>query len=1143
MGDNRGVWFAVLGALEVRDRDGRAVPVSGARARTLMVLLALEAGRSVPLDRLIDAQYGDDPPAGAANAVQAQVSRLRRALPDDVIAYDGTGYRLLADPDDVDAHRFESLAAEGRRLLAAGRPAEATEPLTAALALWRGPALADLPVAASGDVRDAVGEGVAARLDELRLTALEDLAEAHLTVGDATQVAELRRLVAAHPLRERAAALLMRALTAEDRRAEALEVYEETREVLGDRLGTDPSPELAALHLDLLRDEPAAHDRPRPPSPGAPDGPGVRGLVTAGMAGTAAPPARRSGVPAQLTSFVGRAAELERLREIGEHGGPRLVTVVGPGGIGKTRLAVEAAARSAREVCLADLSAAGADQVPAAVLTAVGVRDPGYRHTPMDPTDRLVAALAGRELLLVLDNCEHVVAAAAAVTRTLLATCPGLSILATSREPLSLTGETLIPLRPLPVPRAPAGDGPAPAGVPDGPAVRLFADRAAAVRPGFAVDASNADQVARICAALDGLPLAIELAAARLRALTVDDVAARLADDDRFALLSRGDRTAAARHQTLRAVVEWSWALLTPAERTLARRLAVFPDGAVVAAITAICAPPTDRDDIGEPTGTATAVSRPDDDGPGRAAGDAALGGADVREVLADLVDKSLVTTDGHRYRMLDTIRLFCAERLAEAGEEERVRARHAAYYLDLARAADPHLRRAEQLDWLARLSAEHGNLMAALRWAERHEPDTALRLIAALAAYMWLRGCHAEAGPAATRLLPHATAALGQSGSPGTGLEEEYLMCVVHAVPRAAPGYWARGHEVVQVTDRQRRYPFAVAVWGMAAGPPPGDSAHAGKRILDPDPWNRALLRLSDALMTWLDGVPAGAEGDLTDALAEFEALGERWGTAQCLDWLAVLASWRGDWPRAEHLWARALHMLEELGATDETVDILTHRAESRTRASAPRPTYDADVAPTAPPAGPAGAVADLRRAGELARTAGAAVVPASVRLGLGDAARSTGDAAAARREYTAALAAIEDDGWRAGALRARVATALGHLAAAAGAPSEAAGHYAEAVSAARDAPTTEALITALTARAAAVLLPGEDEASAAERAAVLLGAAAAARGTEIAGDPDTARVAETARAVLGPDAYDAAHTRGAALPRADVLATLTSP
>ncbi|GGQ04229.1 BTAD domain-containing putative transcriptional regulator [Streptosporangium pseudovulgare] len=1074
--------FGVLGPLEVRSAAGEEIPVGGPRPRALLVMLLLNAGRVVGVTELIDGQYGDDPPAGAANALQAQVSRLRRNLPAGVVEFHGAGYRLAVDPGDVDVHRFERLAREGRRLLAAGHHEAAAGTLREALGLWRGPALADLPPGSFRRAREA-------RLEELRLVAAEDLVEAELALPEGTSVAELRRLADVHPLRERLRGQLMRALHAAGRQAEALEVFEETRRTLAEELGADPSPELAAVHLAVLR------------------------------AAEPAPPPRRR-LAAQLTSFVGRERELERIGALRDS---RLVTITGPGGTGKTRLAIEAAGRDRREACFVDLtSAADDDQVPRAVLGALGLRETGFQSLrTADPADRLVAALADRESLLVLDNCEHVIAGTAVLARGLLAECPGLRVLATSREPLGITGETLVPLAPLPTPPPdlPPRDAAA------YPAVRLFADRAAAVRPGFEVGPDNAAAVVRICAALDGLPLAIELAAARLRSFTAEEIAGRLAEHGRFRLLSRGDRTAAARHRTLRAVVEWSWDLLTPDERALARRFAVFTGGASLEAVEEVCGV------------------------------DAAAG------LLADLVDRSLVEADGDRYRMLNTILLFCAEKLAESGEGERLRAAHARHFLGLAERAGPHLLRAGQLRWLERLSAEHGNLMAALRWAVRGDRGTAMRLVAALAIYWWLSGRRAQAGEAAAELLDAA-------GGPPKGLEEEYVVCVAHAVPRAPAGHWERAGEIMRSLDRPTRHPFTVALWGMLAGPS-GPIGPEAERLLGSDPWNRALGRLSRALLAVFGGEIARGEREFAEALTEFRDLGERWGTAQALDGLALIAGLRGEWARAREPWGEALRLMEELGALEESADLLAHRAEALVRQG-----------------DPAAAVADYRRAGELARKAGWPDAPAEVHLGLGRIAWHRGDLVEARRLFGAALRAAEDGPLAAGT-RTRALTALGRLAGAEGDPAGARLRHRRALAAARGTPLTSDLAAAAEGWAGAVLLEhggepattadgpatvepasgtagtgrpgtvmagttrpvepasgtaraGESARAAGERAALLLGAAVALRGTAVAGDRDVARTAAEARDLAGVEAFAAAFARGAAMRRDEARAVL---
>ncbi|GAA1745941.1 BTAD domain-containing putative transcriptional regulator [Nonomuraea bangladeshensis] len=1057
MRDNRDVQFGILGPLTVRAADGREVAVGGLRPRALLALLLLDAGRTVSVERLIDGQYGDDPPAGAANAVQAQVSRLRRALPDRLIEFHGAGYRLAVEREDVDAHRFERLAREGRRLLAAGLSAQAAAVLGDALELWRGPALADVldaPLAAAQ----------ARRLEELRLSAREDLLAAELALPEASPVGALRELVAAHPLRERARGLLMRALHAAGRQAEALAVYDETRRLLADELGADPSAELAALHLEILRGSaagPAAVARTRPPTP--------------------------------FTSFVGREDELARIRSLAE---ARLVTIVGPGGTGKTRLAVEATTDGRREVCFVDLSLVDGDsggQVAAAVLGALGLREPALRAPEAggagDAAGRVVAALSEQELTLVLDNCEHVVAGAAALARRLLTSCPRLTVLATSREPLNITGEHLVPLAPLPDPLA----------------VRLFADRASAVRQGFALGPDNLDAVRGICAALDGLPLAIELAAARTRTFGVAEIAARLAEHGRFALLSRGDRTAAARHRTLHGVVEWSWSLLAEEEQELARRFAVFAGGARLEAVEAVC-------------------------------------GADAAEPLAGLVDKSFVETDGERYQMLETIRLFCAGRLAEAGEEERLRRAHAAWFLELARRADDHLYRAEQLDWLARLSADDANLRAALRWSVEHDPATAARLVAALAMYWWLSGRRGQAIAPATRLLDTLGA------EPPAELAEEYVLTVLHAVPDAGSPHWERARAAAGSLGRPMRCRLGPALWGMVAGPPDDDGGEHWPPLLSADPWSRALGRLSEALILVLRGRIGAAERELESVLTDFGAVGERWGKAQALDWLALITSWRGDRARAMHLWQDAVGLLEELGAAEELVDVLCRRAEARCRAD-----------------DPGGARADCERAAELTRRTGRPALMATIHLVVAEITRIehthlppkedgvawVGEVA---ERLDAALEIVQGSwAFTASGIRSQVLTALARLAEARGDAAEAARRHGEALAAALGSPMTADLAAVAEGLAGHALLPAQENtaqettaqqttAEDAARAGLLLGVGAALRGIAVAGDPDVAATAARASAVLGPDGFAAAYAKGAAMGRAEAREALTA-
>ncbi|OLT09267.1 hypothetical protein BJF78_31105 [Pseudonocardia sp. CNS-139] len=608
----------------------------GALLRGLLARLALDAGRVVPVPVLVDDLWGADPPDGVTNALQALVSRLRRAVGADRVTTAGRGYRLELPADAVDALRFGELVSAAA---AARDPAGAYALLGQALDLWQGPALAD--------VQELPFAGPAAyRLAERRAGAVEERARLALLLGQRGQgepraeVDALTAQLAAHPLRESTAVLLARCLHALGRQADALAVLDATRDRLAAELGVDPGPELAGARLEVLRGAPA-----RPAA--------------------AAPP---------LSSFVGRAHDVRRVRDL--LGTARLVTLTGPGGAGKTRLSREAVSADTPVAELAALTAA--EQLPAAVLAAVGGPDllvGGQEERTADPTARLVAVLGARPLVLVLDNCEHLVHGVAVLAETLLRACPRLRVLATSREPLGVPGEVLHPVDALP----------------EADAVRLFAERAAAVRPGFTAQ-TDPDAVAEICRRLDGQPLPIELAAARLRTLTPAEIAARL--DDRFRLLTSGPRTALPRHQTLRAVVDWSWELLSEPERTVASRLAVFAGGADAAAAERVCSAP------GGPA--------PDE----------------VFDLLSGLVDKSLVVAvpDGTatRYRMLETIREYARERLGESGARAHAEQAHTAVVLDLVETAEPHLRGATQLEWLARLRAAAEEIEVALRHATR---------------------------------------------------------------------------------------------------------------------------------------------------------------------------------------------------------------------------------------------------------------------------------------------------------------------------------------------------------------------------------------------------------------------------------------
>jgi predicted ATPase/DNA-binding SARP family transcriptional activator len=651
----------ILGPLEVL-RDGVALDVGPRRHRALLALLLLSANRVVSADRLIEELWAGRPPEGAPKTLRSYVSRLRADIGDDIVRSRTPGYLLEIDPDQLDARHFERLLDEGRQARARGDAAAAAGCLREALALWHGDALADLADEPFADVE-------ARRLEELRLVAIEERIEADLACGRHPElVAELEALLDEQPLRERLWGQLMTALYRSGRQADALAAYQRARSLLADRLGLETSEELRALEQKILRHElePARS-------------------LTVDLGGT--------NLPVQFTSFVGRERELEELTRLLPE--TPLLTLTGVGGCGKTRLALEAA-RSAlprfREgIHLVELAGLTKPEfVPNAVAAAVATPQPSERAV----LESLAVRLRAQALLLVLDNCEHVLDACAELAGRLLSACPQLRILATSREPLGLDGELVYRVAPLSL----AEPGEAPPEVAGSAAVRLFVERAASV--GWEPDRSpeTLTTVASICRELDGLPLALELAAARTHVLTVEEIADRL--DDRFRFLRYWRRTPEPRHETLGTTMAWSYDLLSEDERALLRGLSVFAGGFTFEAAAAVC---LDGDS------------------------DAAL------ELLTRLVESSLVVAEARhgttRYRMLETVRHYAAERLAETDE---TRSRHAAYFLGLAE----QLGSWEQNDlargnsWYAAFE-EADNLRAALGWyVDRGDAESSLRFV-----------------------------------------------------------------------------------------------------------------------------------------------------------------------------------------------------------------------------------------------------------------------------------------------------------------------------------------------------------------------------------------------------------------------------
>ncbi|MFI9046176.1 ATP-binding protein [Streptomyces sp. NPDC053427] len=907
MHDNDPVRYGILGTTQAGRADGTPVALGGARLRALLAALALRPGRALPPDLLIADVWGVAPPADAAGALQALVGRLRRALGHAAVASADGGYRLCAEPDAVDLHRFERLAAEGGRALAEADPARAATLLDEALGLWRGPALADLP--------EPGVEG--ARAESRRLDAQRARLAADLALGRPERaLPTLTALCQDHPLDEPLQALRLRALRAAGRGAEALAAYDAIRTDLAERLGTDPGPELRALHAELLSPEPAA-----PPATAPAPAPPTEPLRPA--------TARRPGnLRARLTSFVGRDADLAALRtDLATH---RLVTLLGPGGAGKTRLSQEGAESAAAAapdawphgVWLAELAPVDDPAtVPEAVLTALGGRETVVRGTAaeglraaadptaLDPLARLAEQCAGRRMLLVLDNCEHVIGAAAELAERLLAECPGVTVLATSREPLAVPGEVLRPVEPLPDPVA----------------LRLLADRGAAARPGFRIEADEdtAAACAEICRRLDGLPLAIELAAARLRMLSPRGIADRL--DDRFRLLTSGSRTVLPRQQTLRAVVDWSWELTDAAERAVLRRLSVFAGGCDLAAAEEVCA------------------------------GDG-VDGRDVAALLGSLIDKSLVVAapapeGAMRYRLLETVAEYAGERLDEAGEREAAERRHLVAYRELARTTDPLLRGPGQRAAMDHLELEHDNLRTALRRAvaarDEHE---ALCLVLSLHWFWSLRDHRSDArhwAEAAGTLGPDPFAApvaavpdlFERAIDKPPPMDPEQLLEARRGVRLVALS--CRESDIAALRSPDMSEQLAGIIAAYRAGMPqtcrmPGamwyyavlisgrfdqltglvDGAVRASRGYGHE-WELAyILQLRSKVFNDRAGGLGQALADADEALRIFRRLGDAWGAAEALEGRGETREKRGEYGLAAQDYRAAMDCAEELGA-----------------------------------------------------------------------------------------------------------------------------------------------------------------------------------------------------------------------------------
>ncbi|MFJ7265677.1 AfsR/SARP family transcriptional regulator [Streptomyces sp. NPDC099050] len=1008
----------MLGTTQAIRDDGSTVPVGGARLRALLTALALRPGRAVPAGALIEEVWDGDPPADGPAALQALVGRLRRALGREAVGSGEGGYWLVAARDDIDLYRFERLA----RAAAQASPAEAAALYDEALALWRGEPLSSLPGsgpeaarwealrldARRGRLHAALELGEAERvlpeltalcaelpLDEplqaLRIRALRDAgrpAEALAAYGEVRRDLATRLGTTPGPALRILHTALLADPTPDPRRLAPPTAPVPLRPAPvgpGRTASTDEAPAHSDPHFDPhsdphsdpLSDPVSGTDRQPTRTGRAGPGPGSAPVHPAGTpTARPTPPAPAAPAPGsagsapgagnlrmRLTTFVGRE---EDIRVIGDDlARSRLVTLLGPGGAGKTRLSQEAAEAHARagrgtpdtrpadtrpatqEHLSADPNPGGSapgaprstaggtgwadgvwfvelapvddpEDVPEAVLAALGARETKLRGgSPEEmrvltergdhPLDRLAEHCARRRMLLILDNCEHVVDAAAHLAEEVLARCPGVQILATSREPLGVPGETLRPVDPLPDPVA----------------LRLLDDRGAAARAGFSVDEDPAAAV-EICRRLDGMPLAIELAAARLRLLSPRQIADRL--DDRFRLLTGGSRTHLPRQQTLRAVVDWSWDLLDEPERAVLRRLSVFAGGCDLDAAEAVC---TD-----------------------------AAEGLDAADLLGSLVDKSLVVAapgaagGGMRYRLLETVAEYAADRLAEAGEDRaETEQRHLAHYRELARTTEPLLRGHGQRAAADRLATEYENLRTALRRAvAAKDVGEVLCLVHSLGWYWHMHDLRAETrhwAGAAAALGPDPFAAPVVPAPPvyeqivdtpppyeGELLTEAWrgiqLMCLVArdqiSSTWSTPEVRAQAEGVVAAyrpgLPQTCRAPSFLWIYAVMIS---GDAELLHRATEETVETARALgyrWELASALQLRANVLANRADGagsasrDAEESLALYASLGDDWGCAEALSARAEAREKRGEYALAVQDYSAAIEYARRLGA-----------------------------------------------------------------------------------------------------------------------------------------------------------------------------------------------------------------------------------
>ncbi len=1121
--------FGVLGQLQVWTDDGEPVRVPGAKVRALLAFLLVHPGEPVSVDRLRE-ELWNNPPPDPAGALQTAVSRLRGALDRGEPGYrtrvesGPSGYRLDVEPDRVDAHLFEALAGRARN----SEPTTAVRLLDEALDLWRGPALDD-------HVDALFAQAAVARWEERRLVAVEDRAEARLGLGeDSALVAELDGHLRSHPTRERLRGAHMLALYRSGRQVDALASYRTLRDLLAEDLGVEPGPELARLHRDILNQVPdlsvprtAQHPELRgsrsadghgslagggnghrsadgDPSGGAPSGRSARPSV--GIEGSPRGNRPTGNLPSLLIDVVGREHCAERLRT--ELSGARLVSLLGPGGVGKTTLAL--ASFSSRDpefgpVWFVELAGGrtDSDSIAEDVASVLGIRDEGTSSEQADRRplpDRIAESLGSAPSVLVLDNCEHVTAPVSELAARLLRAAPGLRVLATSREPLGIPGERIHQVMPLGIPVDTT-----PESLATSPAVELFTRRVAASVPGFTVDASNSAAVAVVCCRLDGLPLALELAAARVRTLGVHELAERL--DDRFRVLGSSGRGVPTRQRSLHAMVDWSWQLLGGAERRVLRRLSVHAGPFTLGSAETVAADP-DR------AGTAPPSPHPFS-GP--------VDRRDVAGLLAGLVDRSLVAVEQGsgctRYRLLETIRAFAREKLAESGEENVLMYRFTEHVIsDLTWSTPQHIVNGDH-PCQAMANLDTANIRAVVEWAADHgHTGLALRVTGSMGWSWYLCGRHREGYRMLTRALSAAGEAtdsdranallwhyvLGRIESADTSVNDSATGALNLAERSPDPREQSRFRVVLALANTHP----SVTDRGQA---PPDGALETALRTFErfDDPWWTALTLHLRGWRSLRRGDVVAAGHDARRSLDLFGRVGEAWGLARANSLLGTLAEINGSYTESTRLHRTSLEHAERIGLWPTVVDqlgrlarvyILTEELDRADEFSLRAVRVSRERA-----LGPSGGFATA---------------------GLGLSARRRGSLDEAERHLREVLATHRADGYRPGL--AFTLSELGFCAEQRGDATTARTLHTEGLEHARQSGDPRAVAQALEGLAGADALSGDGV-----RSARLLGAAARARESVSAPLPsgerfDVNRISAAARAMLGEAAFEEERARG---------------